>query len=158
MWEHIDEKIFTLATVDNFDKNSRHAMVRSGSQPRGYHGTTIMIIQPDPRFLVSNHPVGQQEVVNTSNLEALPTDQNFIETPPKDHVPNPSVSLEAPPITYQTPPAETLSVQHPILAASDEDLPLAKRRRTMTTSEYPVKPLPVPEKKTIQLLLKTKHR
>lgn len=65
MWEHLDEKIFTITTVDNFDKNSRHAMVRSGSQPRGYHGTTLMVIQPDPHIVLVS---SQQHTVTTSNL------------------------------------------------------------------------------------------
>lgn len=38
------------------------------------------------------------------------------------------------------------SVHQPILTVSDEHPPLAKKRRTMSTSEYPVKPLPAPEK------------
>ncbi len=46
MWEHLDPHMLSIATVDNFDKQSRHAMVNCGSKSRSYHGTTIMIVQP----------------------------------------------------------------------------------------------------------------
>ena len=76
IWEALDSSKFTVSKVDNFDKQSRHALVRSTADSRSYHGTTVMIVQPDksqpsgeytPQGIRSRHAYPDSEVGPASN-------------------------------------------------------------------------------------------
>ena len=41
MWEHLDQN----KKLDNFDKDSQHAMVKCSSKTRNFHGSTVMLVQ-----------------------------------------------------------------------------------------------------------------
>lgn len=56
VWRDIPEYSFTVASVDNFDILKSNASVYCGDQYRSYHGTTIQLVQPLPRY-TSNQSV-----------------------------------------------------------------------------------------------------
>ena len=47
MWQYLNPDSLSIATVDNFDKQSQHAMVNCGATSRSYHGTSIMVVHPN---------------------------------------------------------------------------------------------------------------
>lgn len=54
LWDSLRRAIFTLASVDNWDIAKPNASVYCGDQKRGFHGTTLQVVQPNPNLTLSD--------------------------------------------------------------------------------------------------------
>ena len=61
IWEEIPAKIFTVASVDNFDMLQSHSAIYTGNQQQSFHGSTVQLVQPDPNRAFCNN----SEIIST---------------------------------------------------------------------------------------------
>ena len=75
VWTKIPPNIFTVASVDNFNILQTHSAIYHGTDQRGFHGTTIQLVQPNPEFIITSFSdISHPSNPATLNIITSPSD------------------------------------------------------------------------------------
>ncbi|CAC5415923.1 unnamed protein product [Mytilus coruscus] len=97
---NISEKMFTIASFDNLDKNQSYSVVGSGKDKSGFHGTTIQTATPCPSLpttvdiSVNIDSFSDEMVVDSSRDRSIPINIITAITNPNDNIGLPSSIAE----------------------------------------------------------------